>query len=276
MVAIARVTAKTFVSALFFSIALAGGAQPAFANDLVGQEAAIINRTNQVRAEVGLPALSTDNRLMRSAAAKAADMATRGYFGHADSTGNRMNYWITSQGYIYSLAGENIAKGYHLLSRLMNAWIASPTHYENLIEPKFTDIGVGMAEGWYENQDTLFVVQHFGVEATQTAKDIGSITAVVAPLIEQVAGTTEEALGVNTPAQSAPLMPAATVKPITMTLELPGPPAMQVAQAEPVSTGGVAGVVWPLWAIILLAVIGYIIDERFVFWFQNRLARRPR
>ena len=126
----ARITAKTVVSALFFSIALAGGAQPAFANDLIGQEAAIINRTNQVRAEVGLPALNTDSRLMRSAAAKAADMATHGYFGHATPEGNRMNYWIMPEGYVYSLAGENIAKGYHSLDRLMSAWITSPTHYK--------------------------------------------------------------------------------------------------------------------------------------------------
>ena len=109
-----------------------------------------------------------------------------------------------------------------------------------------------MAEGWYENQNTLFVVQHFGVEATQTAKDIGNMAAVVAPLIEQVAGTADKAPGVNAPAQSAPLMPAATLRPMTVTLELPEPPAIQIAQAEPVSTGGVAGVVWPLWAIILL------------------------
>lgn len=276
MGAIARVTAKTAISALFFAIALGGAAQPAFANDLVGQEANIINRTNQVRAEVGLPALKADERLMRSAAAKAADMATRGYFGHATPEGNRMSYWIVPQGYVYSLAGENIAKGYHSLDRLMNAWINSPTHYENLIEPKFIDIGVGMAEGWYENQDTLFVVQHFGVEATQTAKDIGNMTAVVAPLIEQVAGTTEEIPEVNAPAQSAPWMSAAIVKPITLVSELPEPPAIQIAQAEPVSTGGVAGVVWPLWAIILLAMIGYVIDERFILWFQNGLARHRR
>ncbi|MFA5270577.1 MAG: CAP domain-containing protein [Patescibacteria group bacterium] len=274
VVSVAQTTAKTVLSALFFSIALAGGAPTAFANDLIGQEAAIISRTNQVRAGVGLPALTTDSRLMRSAAAKASDMATKGYFAHADASGNRMNYWITPQGYVYSLAGENIAKGYSNIDRLMNAWINSPTHYKNLVEPKFTDIGIGMASGWYEDRETLFIVQHFGVEATQTAKDISKMTAVVAPLIEQVAGISEIST-VNASTQSEPVL---VNTPVQLTVELPElkpSTTVEVAQVlqPPVSTGGVAGVIWPLWAIMILAAMGFIIDERSILLIRERLSQ---
>ena len=277
---VASATAKTVLSALFFSIALVGGATPAFANDLVGQETAIIDQTNQVRIEAGLPALTTDSRLMRSAAAKAADMATKGYFDHADSLGNRMGYWIAPQGYVYSLAGENLAKGYKSLDRLMNAWIASPTHYKNLVEPKFTDIGVGMAIGWYEDQETLFVVQHFGVEATRTAQDLGQITSVITPLIERVAGTSEH--GINSeitpaPTQSQPLITTMTTQPLVANIELPEPPTIQTAQILiPPSTGGSASVIWPLWAILILSAMSYIIDERFILTISKRLTRRSR
>jgi len=275
LVYIARVTAKTVLSAYFFSIALVGGAAPAFANDLVGQEANIIARTNQVRAEAGLPALKTDSRLMRSAAAKAADMANKGYFAHADASGNHMNYWIAPEGYVYSLAGENIAKGYNDINRLMNAWIASPTHYKNLAEPKFTDIGVGMAMGYYEGQDTLFIAQHFGVEATQAFKDVSSMTVVVAPLIEKMA---ETATAKNTPAQSKPMISVISNDPVNVAVELPEPPTVETAQIlnPPPSTGGAMDILWPLWAFLILAAMGYIIDERFVLLIQEKFSKRPK
>ncbi|MBN2585510.1 CAP domain-containing protein [Patescibacteria group bacterium] len=271
---IARTTVKVVVLAYFFSIALIGGAAPAFANDLIGQEATIIGRTNQVRAEIGLPALNTDGRLMRSAAAKAADMATKGYFAHADANGNRMGYWISPQSYVYSLAGENIAKGYNDINRLMNAWIASPTHYKNLTEIKFTDIGVGMALGWYENRETLFIVQHFGVEATQTVKEISQITSVATSVVEKVAGAFEST-SVDTPAQSKPLISVINDLSTGADLGLPEPPAIETAQILiPPSTGGTAtSVVWPLWAILILAAMGYIMDERFILILRERLVQ---
>ena len=181
------------------------------ANPLMGQEAAIIARTNQIRAEAGLPALVVNQSLAISAVNKANDMATKGYFAHANPDGQRMGYWIGATGYVYSLAGENLAKGYSSLDRLMNAWVTSPSHYKNLVEPKFTQIGIGMAEGWYENQPTLFIVQHFAAEVAPVVNEINELTGVatlVSPLLEGVVGTTDAQAGVSQP---TPVEPPVTV-----------------------------------------------------------------
>lgn len=277
VIVIAKVTAKTVISAFFFSIALVGGATPALANGLVGQESAIINRTNQIRAEAGLPALRVDERLVRSASAKAADMAERGYFTHATPEGNRMNYWIIPAGYIYSLAGENIAKGYSSLDRLMNAWAGSPSHYRNLVEPRFTDIGIGMVAGWYEGQITLFVVQHFGVEANLAMRQMvelaSSMAPLIKPLVEQVAGTIDERPS-GAVSRSQAIIPLDTSGLMNESIG----ESVQLAAAIPVSTGGSpsSNLLWPLWAVIILATMGYIADERFILLIQSHFSRRSR
>lgn len=182
-------------TAVLVILVFASGFTPALASPLSGQESAIISRTNAIRAEAGLPALSVDSRLMQSAAAKAADMATRNYFDHVNPDGYRMAYWINNAGYSYSLAGENLAKGFSSIDRLINAWVASATHYKNLVESKFTNIGVGMAEGMYNGQETLFIVQHFGATPTTLTKQADPLTSLatplIAPLVESVAGQSD-------------------------------------------------------------------------------------
>ena len=240
------------------------------ANALIGQETAVLDRTNNIRAAAGLPALTFDARLAQSAARKATDMATRGYFDHANPDGLRMSYWINSTGYTYTLAGENLAKGFSDLSRLMNAWVASPTHYKNLVEPKFTNIGIGMAEGWYEDQPTLFIVQHFGVEATQIAKDIAPAVAVLSPLVETVAGASDEQTLVNS-GPSSQLTDQIAVSPRSVTQQptIGIPSLIEVAQASPSDTNSdpitSPNQFWPIFALIALSLMGYL-DEFAPLW----------
>lgn len=257
--------------------------QPALASNdpLWGQEQAIITRTNQIRIQAGLPTLTIDPRLMRSAANKANDMAIRGYFDHANPDGYHMSYWINGAGYTYSLAGENLAKGFYDLDRLMNAWVASPGHYKNLVEPEFTDIGVGMAEGWYENQLTLFIVQHFGAPAALTTQNIAALTAplasLVAPLVEPVAGTGEQQTAINTGlglnrSASKTLNPTPIRSaPLTISYHLISTAQAQPTGAEPVtSTASPSGAIqfWPIFALIILAAIGYL-EEFFPLWSEE-------
>lgn len=143
-------------------------------NGLVGREETIINLTNQLRSKSGLAELTIDNRLMISARNKALDMASRGYFDHATPEGYRLAYWITKAGYKYTLAGENLAKGFTSADRLMSAWTNSFSHYVNLVEPKFKNVGIGTAEGTYQGQTVVFVVQHFGGEQIPVVKITGN------------------------------------------------------------------------------------------------------
>ena len=257
-------------------------AQPALAADnlLLGQEWAIITQTNQIREQVGLPPLMQDGRLMISASRKALDMASQGYFDHGNPDGYRMAYWINGAGYTYSLAGENLAKGFSSLDRLMNAWVTSPSHYKNLVESKFTDIGVGMAEGWYENQQTLFIVQHFGAPAASTTQNIAELAAplvsLITPLVESVAGTSEQQTAINTsptPSRSASkaLNSVSTPAPLTVPSQLIAAANAQSADAAPaIPTGSDSGAIqfWPIFALIGLALIGYL-EEFFPLWSEE-------
>jgi len=142
------------------------------ASSIIDQEQVIVDYTNQIRGQAGLPDLEIDSRLMVSAFNKASDMAEKGYFSHANPEGLRMAYWINDTGYYYSLAGENLAKGFTSIDRLMQAWLDSPSHYRNLVETEFTNIGIGISVRSIDGRDIIFVAQHFGKEKETIVSNI--------------------------------------------------------------------------------------------------------
>lgn len=134
------------------------------ANQLVGQEDEIIRRINLVRSAEGLSILNKDNRLMNSALSKANDMSLNNYFSHPTLNDLKMFYWINGADYSYDFAGENLAKGFTSIDRLIDAWVFSPTHYKNIVNHKFKDTGIGIAKGVLNGKEIVFIVQHFGLE----------------------------------------------------------------------------------------------------------------
>lgn len=164
---------KTLVMAVGFLMLVPVGWA---ASPLMGQELVIIGATNAVRVEQGLSSLAVDARLMASAQRKAEDMAAQNYFSHASPEGHKMAHWINGTGYSYTLAGENLAKGFSSVDRLLAAWSNSPLHYKNLVEPRFVHIGVGVAEGTLDGLPATFVVQHF---AEPTVADVAVVADVV-------------------------------------------------------------------------------------------------
>jgi uncharacterized protein YkwD len=56
----------------------------------------------------------------------------------------------------YTTAGENIAKGQQSPEDVMNAWMNSDGHRKNILNPDFTEIGVGYVKG-----DTTYWTQQF-------------------------------------------------------------------------------------------------------------------
>lgn len=254
--------------------------QPTMAadNPLIGQEQAIITQTNQIRERAGLSPLAQNSRLTTSASRKAADMASRGYFDHGNPDGYRMAYWVNGAGYNYTLAGENIAKGFFSLDRLMNAWVNGPAHYKNLVEPKFTEIGIGMAEGWYENQNTLFIVQHFGVPVALAIPSVTELTASlvskVTPLVESLVNNSEQPATIKTSPTSKQSVPetfnSTSVPSITVAASYPliaAAQAQSTGSKPPATSGSSSGAVpfWPIFALIGLAIIGYL-DEYMPLW----------
>ncbi|MEA1909988.1 MAG: CAP domain-containing protein [Patescibacteria group bacterium] len=132
------------------------------ANNLINSEVELVRLTNHVRAEAGLNSLSVNYTLQRSAEAKAYDMAVNGYFAHEDKLGRRVSYWLKNSGYDYLRAGENLARGFDDPIKLVEAWKRSETHYANMVNKNYAEIGIGIAEGVIYGKPAVFIVQHFG------------------------------------------------------------------------------------------------------------------
>ena len=52
-------------------------------------------------------------------------------------------------GITYRSAGENIAMGYTTAADVVEAWMASPSHRDNLLSERYTTMGIGYAEGYW-------------------------------------------------------------------------------------------------------------------------------
>ena len=106
--------------------------------------------------------LNTSTLLEQAAQLKANDMATRGYFAHVSPDGKDPWYWFGQAGYEFAYAGENLAVNFSESVDVNNAWINSPGHKANILNDKFTEIGIATAKGVYKGKETIFVVQMFG------------------------------------------------------------------------------------------------------------------
>ena len=123
----------------------------------------IISQTNAQRAENGVAALSESTQLDASAEAKAQDILARQYFEHTAPDGKTVSDLVAAQGYTYIKIGENLALGdFTSDSDVVTAWMNSPGHRANILDPEFQQIGVGVAYGMYQGQEVYVAVQHFG------------------------------------------------------------------------------------------------------------------
>ncbi len=77
----------------------------------------------------------------------AADMATHGYFEHEDLTGRSPAERVKAVGYREKLVGENIAYGPKSAEEVVRGWLDSPGHCENIMDPRFAEMGIAYAPG---------------------------------------------------------------------------------------------------------------------------------
>lgn len=122
----------------------------------------IIQLTNQQRAAAGLNTLNTNAKLTAAAQAKAYNMLEVQYWDHYGPNGETPWMFISAAGYAYVYAGENLAKGFRTAEGVHEAWMASPTHKENIMSVNYKDIGVAVVEGTLLGKETILVVQMFG------------------------------------------------------------------------------------------------------------------
>jgi|GEM_PF-308817 len=135
---------------------------------LVEESRKIIELTNKIRTGLALPGLTESNTLNQAAYNKAEDMLIKQYFSHTGPDNQKLSDWLSGVKYGFSVAGENLAMGFSSAEEVVNAWVASKTHYANIIDRDFAEIGVGMCAGLYEEYETTFVAQYFGAAAAQS------------------------------------------------------------------------------------------------------------
>lgn len=102
--------------------------------------------TNAQRVSQGLAPLKLSRSLDSAAEAKAQDMATRDYWSHTEPGNKAPWIFVAAQNYHYQLLGENLAAGFGNEQSTVNAWMASTEHRANILNPKVTQAGFGVAQ----------------------------------------------------------------------------------------------------------------------------------
>ncbi|MBI4084983.1 MAG: CAP domain-containing protein [Candidatus Liptonbacteria bacterium] len=146
----------------------------------------VVDETNTNRGIYSLIPLKPNALLERAALEKVRDMAQKGYFAHTSPDGVTPWYWLEKAGYDFSYAGENLAVNFIDSSDVVNAWMNSPSHKENILNGHFTEIGVATAMGTYKGHDANFIVQFFGAPA----KPKIAVVPDVLPVVKQASAAT--------------------------------------------------------------------------------------
>jgi uncharacterized protein YkwD len=93
------------------------------------------------------PPLTFSGMLAGVALGHAADMADQNYFEHEDLAGHSPADRVRAVGYREKLVGENIAYGPATLEEVVQGWLDSPGHCENIMDPRFVEMGIAYASG---------------------------------------------------------------------------------------------------------------------------------
>ena len=122
----------------------------------------VIAQTNVRRSALGLPPLTTSTVLAQAAQLKAQDMFANQYWAHTSPQGKEPWDFIRTSGYNYQAAGENLARDFMSTPDMINAWMNSPSHRANIVNPRYQEIGIAVVNGTLDGTETTLVVQMFG------------------------------------------------------------------------------------------------------------------
>lgn len=101
---------------------------------------------NDERGGVQLVPVQPDARLTEAAQSHAEDMVENDYLSHTSLDGSTVADRALAAGYDYAVIAENIAQGYYSEAAVMEAWMDSPGHAANILDPRVEDFGLGLEE----------------------------------------------------------------------------------------------------------------------------------
>lgn len=180
----------------------------------------LLTITNQKREEKGLSPLVLSPELSQAAAQKANHMFAHNYWAHVAPDGTTPWVFIKNSGYEYLYAGENLARGFTTSPDVVEAWMESPTHRENMLSPNYTDIGFAVSSGSLTGAETVLVVEMFGKKYISTNQPAVPSTPPVAetlPTQEPQSGMQPQSGFAVASIQNSPLFDS---KSITRTVSL--------------------------------------------------------
>lgn len=135
---------------------------PSFQDEL---ESEVLRLTNIERAKAGLGELASNVTLAATSRAHSADMLARDFFSHDNPDGCSSSCRATEAGYTWQTVGENIymMSGWELSEEeaaimVVNGWMSSPGHRENILKNAYTESGVGIAQ----KGDTVYATALYG------------------------------------------------------------------------------------------------------------------
>lgn len=141
---------------------------------VLGDEASVsvptlLAGTNREREKASLAPLTLDTRLSDAAYLKAKDMLAKQYWAHTSPDGTQPWQWFAETNYNYSYAGENLARNFTSSQTVVNAWMSSPAHRDNIMKSEYKDVGFATVDGTMNGRPVSLVVALYGAPAQNSA-----------------------------------------------------------------------------------------------------------
>ena len=126
----------------------------------------VLQWTNTQRQAAGLTSLASNSVLDQIAQRKVQDMFEQQYFAHVSPPPGGLDVGDLAKdaGYAFIAVGENLALGNYASDQaLVQAWMDSPGHRENILGARYEEIGIAVQKGLYEGNSTWLAVQTFAL-----------------------------------------------------------------------------------------------------------------
>lgn len=122
----------------------------------------VVELVNASRSALGLPILRESDALSQAAWDKAEDIFAKQYFAHISPDKKTPWDFIKGRNYRYTAAGENLAIDFLTPEEAHRSLMESPTHRANILNRLYSEIGVAVAQGTFDNRPSVVIVQYFG------------------------------------------------------------------------------------------------------------------
>lgn len=274
---------------LIIGIQVVQSLQPGTSGQVLGYASNItvsglLSGTNSERAAAGKASLELDSKLNSAAQGKANHMIANNYWAHTSPDGVTPWYWFDWAGYDYLAAGENLAYGFDTSSGVINGWMNSQGHRDNLLNNSYEEVGFGIANGAnYQGGPNTAVVALYG-DPVASSPSPAPTPAPPAPAPQEVAQvaepepTSEDAADDDSKEAETPPSEV-SAEPTESTEKQKQPPLVEISSASPrrisnleALLGGQAG--WALYGTSLIAlVLGFVYAYRHLVFIHRAIIR---